>query len=164
MLNRISGNHGFTLIELLAVVLIIGILASIAWPQYQKAVIKSRVGEALAVLKTIAQADKICRLNKSGLCKIEDLDITPPGNCSDGMVCWADHMVYTASSGFGNLDEVNATAAITNIPGDLCLCYLTDDRIVLRQDGSGCGSANGTIDYSELLDIPEDTAGICSCC
>ncbi len=53
-----NNGNAFTLIELLVVVLIIGILAAVAVPQYQKAVEKSKSVQALTMLRTVYNASE----------------------------------------------------------------------------------------------------------
>lgn len=72
-------SKGFTLIELLVVVLIIGILAAIAVPQYQKAVEKSKSVQALSLLKSISQeAEAHYLANGSEITSFDDLAINLP--------------------------------------------------------------------------------------
>ncbi len=72
-------KKGFTLIELLVVVLIIGILAAVALPQYEKAVARSRAAEAVLISTAIAQAlDRYQMANGTFTTELENLDITVP--------------------------------------------------------------------------------------
>ena len=74
-----TATAGFTLIELLVVVLIIGILAAVALPQYTWVVEKSRASEALAVLKTFRDAEEVYYMaNGSYADNPEDLDVKVP--------------------------------------------------------------------------------------
>ncbi len=73
-------KEGFTLIELLVVVLIIGILAAVAVPQYQVAVAKSRLTQALVMLKSIKDAQQVFFVTNSYYAPtLEELNIDLPG-------------------------------------------------------------------------------------
>lgn len=97
-------NKGFTLIELLVVVLIIGILASIALPQYEIAVEKSRSAEPLAVLKNLRDAQEMFFLaNNRYATDPSELDIEVPTsqnwtyNINSGMSVFAVRKGQSAS-------------------------------------------------------------------
>ena len=97
----IANNRAFTLIELLVVVLIIGILASVALPQYQLAVDKSKYTRLMPLVQAIKNAQEVYYLEHGKYAdSLEQLDISTPWggpNSPDGSMMITlinSHYVY----------------------------------------------------------------------
>lgn len=75
-----KSKKGFTLLELLVVILIIGILAGIAIPQYQKAKEKSEAGQLLISIKALYDAQQRYYLvNEKYATNFDELDVNFSG-------------------------------------------------------------------------------------
>nr|MCR5504939.1 prepilin-type N-terminal cleavage/methylation domain-containing protein [Elusimicrobiaceae bacterium] len=79
-MKKLLACKGFTLIEILVAVLIIGILAAIALPQYQMAVGKARFSELKTLTKSVQDAvQRYYMVNNTYVgANINNLDIDMP--------------------------------------------------------------------------------------
>lgn len=118
-------HAGFTLIELLVVVLIIGILAAIAVPQYQKAVLKARASEALVQGKALLAAEQAYVLSNGAMTMdLDALDVTLPENLR--WECWAGYCQYRRLSSYGLVYEINNYFGTSHL--SLCCIAFSGNR------------------------------------
>lgn len=160
-------KKGFTLIELLVVVLIIGILSSVALPQYQKAVLKSRSAEAWANLKNLNMAvNAYCLEGGSDgtLASVRDnlsVDVKDSKNfaytgaiaCNNGVNNYNNAYIYAEWQGSGNYNfklGLNPKTGYRSCEGTSCK-DIGFTKYVGASDGTIClcGSGNSSCYYAD---------------
>ena len=152
-------KKGFTLIELLVVVLIIGILSSIALPQYTNAVEKARTSEALSMigsLKTGIDAYVLANgfpselvefVGNSGASLVVTLDVDAEASldCSAGLGhCGGKYFTYKAYCAEGGVCLISASRGTYN--GD-------ESKYYLRARKNANGWTYSCESYSEIGDF-----------
>ena len=153
-------RKGFTLIELLVVVLIIGILAAVALPQYTKAVEKSRTAEALTLMGDIMTGERIYQLANSGYTTdLSKLDIEMPGLTGTTPSSFTTKNFTIAVSNVGTGVQTQATRLADTGAGQYKLTFQMNSNGVIKRYCTGdsnsfCKSVMGNEWEQNVTTVP----------
>ena len=141
-----KSNQAFTLIELLVVVLIIGILAAVAVPQYQKAVMRSRFIQIKTLAESIKKAQEVYYLaNGEYATDFNELSIEMPAGKLDTSVVskyvydWghcslSDQLQIACTHSQTNMEyQVRYDYATESAGARICIALGTDQNSIQNQ-------------------------------
>ncbi|WP_052124017.1 prepilin-type N-terminal cleavage/methylation domain-containing protein [Ureibacillus manganicus] len=144
--KRFKNEHGLTLIELLAVIVILGIIASIAVPSTGNLIQNTRDKAVLSDAVNIIAGAKFANL--SGAC---DASIT---NDADPKYCDSDILNnYIDGITLGGTNNENASVVLVAGKWNINYTKFGDIINIKRSDGTTSFNATTTITEEELLSI-----------
>lgn len=130
--------RGVTLVELIIVLVVVGVLASIAVPSYRQYVLRTHRVEAKAALMKIASAQEQYYLQNNTYADTSALDTAPPGGL--GIPESTENGWYDIAIVDGDADafSATATAAGTQAVDTHCASFSIDQAGVKDATNADC--------------------------
>ena len=155
-------KKGFTLIELLVVVLIIGILAAIAVPQYQKAVLKANLHKGIPLVTSLYQAQQSYNLGNGNFATdIDLLDVSIPKDASCTKQQTSSYSRYTCDFGVIGLTDSHKNIQYKDPNNIITYTYVLKEHTtgaIPFKEGTRWCFADGT--SKKAQDVCENLGGI----
>jgi type IV pilus assembly protein PilE len=128
-------SSGFTLLEIIIVIIIVGVLASLALPRFFSTIEYSRSTESLTALTTIRQSLERCYLQKNGTyvgCNsFSNLDIEDPSTSPNA------HFTYTVQNQSATGYTITSTRNTRDNGDGSSTIVLTQTQTTVTRTGTG---------------------------